>query len=151
MRKPIISKSSITPQEKLKDLLSQTIDDNGCMIWTRCLNTDGYPHMLGNVKVHRLVYELNSGENIKGLVVRHTCDNPKCINPNHLLKGTPRENMMDRNERSGNGIAKLTKDQVRAIRLLDGKFMRTEIANMFGVSPQTISSLLLGKHWKHVA
>lgn len=150
MRKPIISKTSITPEEKLKDLLSQTTDDNGCMIWTRCLNTDGYPHMLGNVKVHRLVYELKSGEDIRGLCVRHTCDNPKCINPDHLVKGTPRENMMDRNERTGNGWAKLTKDQVRAIRLLDGKFMRIEIAEMFGVKPQTISSILLGKHWKHV-
>ena len=135
-------------------ILSHTKPNGECLEWTRCFNTDGYPRAAfdgyANGKVHRVVYELSSGENIDGLVVRHTCDNPRCINPKHLIKGTPRENMMDRNERTGNGWAKLTKDQVRAIRLLDGKFMKIEIAEMFGVSPQTISSIIRGKHWKHV-
>lgn len=135
-------------------ILSHTKPNGECLEWTRCFNTDGYPRAAFdgyvNGKVHRVVYELSSGENIDGLVVRHTCDNPRCINPKHLIKGTPRENMMDRNERTGNGWAKLTKDQVRAIRLLNGKFMQIEIAEMFGVRPQTISSIIRGKHWKHV-
>lgn len=129
-------------------------DDNGCLIWQRCFNTDGYPRALidknANAKVHRVVYELFNNELLGDYVVRHTCDNPKCLNPKHLIKGTARQNVEDRNERSGNGAAKLTKDQVKAIRSLANEFSRKQLAEMFNVDSRTISSIILFKHWKHV-
>ena len=94
--KRIISKESVTNEQKLTDLLANTVYEDECRIWTRCLNTDGYPHMFGNVKVHRLVYQLSTGEDIEGYVIRHTCDKPKCINPNHLLKGSFADNGNDK-------------------------------------------------------
>ena len=135
-------------------ILSYTKENNGCMEWVRCLNTDGYPRacVQGNVntKVHRLVFELVHGTLLQGEVVRHKCDNPKCINPDHLEKGTNLDNIRDKNERSGNGQAKLSKDQVRAIRELSDKFKRKELAEMFNVDQRTISSIVLRRHWKHV-
>ncbi len=141
--------------KKDKDLLLSYTKLNGeCLEWTRCFNTDGYPRAAfdgyTNGKVHRVIYEIVHGPIEKGLVIRHTCDNPKCINPNHLIKGTNYENIVDRNIRSGNGRAKLTKTQVIAIRELANKFSRTEIAKIFNVDSRTVSSIILGHHWKHV-
>ena len=74
---------------------------DGCMVWTRCLNTDGYPRAningSSNGKVHREVFFLANGYYPE--VVRHTCDNPRCINPEHLLGGSMTENMKDRSDR----------------------------------------------------
>lgn len=72
-----------------------------CLVWTRCLNTDGYPRALvngnANGKVHREVFHHFNG--YYPPVVRHTCDNPKCINPEHLSAGDPTSNMADRRNR----------------------------------------------------
>lgn len=54
------------------------------------------------VRLHRLVYCSHNGfelKDIAGLVIRHTCDNPRCINPKHLLSGTTADNNRDRAER----------------------------------------------------
>jgi len=140
----------------LNKILSYTVQEKDCLVWTRCFNTDGYPRAAidghFNGKVHRIVYELVTGEDITGLVVRHTCDNPRCINPDHLLKGTPIDNVNDRDSRQRNGWAKITHDEVRAIRELykTGKFTQAKLGNMFNLSPSTISSLVRGRHWRHV-
>ncbi len=130
------------------------VNTEGCMIWTNCLNTDGYARALykgdANGKVHRIIYELTTGEDITGKVIRHSCDTPSCINPEHLLVGTPKENMEDRGRRERHGNAKLTHEQVREIRILAKYINQTEIARKFNIDPRTVSSLLKGHHWKHV-
>lgn len=143
----IFSKSSITNEDNLKDLLSQTHNENGCFVWDRSRNTDGYPRMGGNVKVHRLVYELSSGEDIKGLVVRHTCDNPKCINPEHLLKGTPRDNVQDRVDR-GRYRQVVTLSVVQKVnKLLDTKLLLCkEISKIIGIDARRVSDIKNGKY-----
>lgn len=47
------------------------------------------------VWAHRLSYEITKGEIPKGMLIRHTCDNPLCINPDHLILGTPKDNHDD--------------------------------------------------------
>lgn len=142
MRKRIINKSSTTDAEIVSDLLAQTVDEDGCFIWTRCFNSDGYPRMYGNVKVHRLIYQKVTGENIDEKVIRHTCDNPKCINPKHLLSGSHQENMMDRDVR-GRGYRVVTKDIVLKTKtLLSTKvFTNKEIANIVGIDPRRVSDI----------
>lgn len=85
----------------LSEILSHTIKVGNCLEWQRCFNSDGYPRAVidgdSNTKVHRKVFELVNG--FKPPVVRHTCDNIKCINPDHLLPGTPSENTKDRDTR----------------------------------------------------
>src|SRR3970282_283530 len=99
MPSAIIKKTSYTSEQKLQDLLSNTVQEGDCLVWTRCFHTDGYARIAGNVKIHRYVFELTTGEDIQGFVIRHTCDNIRCINPDHLLKGTFGDNGNDKFER----------------------------------------------------
>lgn len=110
---------------------------------------------------HRVVYCRTHGvtyESISGKVVRHTCDNPRCINPEHLLLGTYADNSNDMvtRGRSKRGAThwnnKLTPVQVAEIRL---RFKArcphngaTALASEFGVSPQHVSALVKGVSWE---
>ena len=85
-----------------------------------------------------------------GLLVRHTCDNPPCVNPRHLLAGTVADNSRDMMER-GRSPAKLTRPQVASIKrgLLDGKDRRA-LASETGVSKSTIDAIATGRVWSRV-
>jgi HNH endonuclease len=68
---------------------------NGCQEWNGTRNEDGYG-LFGERRVHRLVYEHHKGQRLDpSTIVRHTCDNPPCGNPDHLLIGDHQDNMRD--------------------------------------------------------
>ena len=139
----------------LQWVLSNTVNNGECLEWIRCLNSDGYPrmHWKGNCngKVHRIVYELVHGELPEGHCIRHICDNPKCINPEHLLLGTAADNMADRDSRERHGKSKLSHTDVRAIRVLcRAGFKNVQISRMYGIDARTVSSIKHGHHWKHI-
>ncbi len=70
-------------------------NENGCWICTSHKTTGiGYIRK-GNSTMHRFIYEEMFGEIPKGMVVMHTCDNRKCINPEHLKLGTHHDNNQD--------------------------------------------------------
>jgi len=140
--KRIISKHSVTDEQKLTDLLSCTTPNGECMEWTRCFNTDGYPRMANNVKIHRLVNQLYTGKDNHGLVVRHTCDNIKCINPLHLIVGTNIDNIKDRVDRN-RSYKVITKDVVAKVKaLLATKFLaHREIADIVGIDIRRVSDI----------
>lgn len=124
-----------------------------------------YKKIGGRVRLlHRLVYVAAHGlnlEDITGLVVRHTCDNPRCINPEHLLIGTHADNMRDKMERGrgrwlrgeAHSGAKLTKEQVVLIRNLyiprDREVGCRALARRFNISPNQVSLIVNGKSWQH--
>lgn len=145
----IIQKTSTTQQQILSDLLRHTTERGECLEWNGCFNTDGYPRMVyarnPNIKVHRFVAELHYRQDITGQVVRHSCDNPKCINPSHLILGTPIENVQDRVER-GRTYKVITKDVVlKTKKLLASKVLnQKEIAVLVGIDQRRVSDINCG-------
>lgn len=131
--------------------------NSGCWIWTgRVLaKAGGYGRLdvAGvDVRAHRLSYELFKGPIPDGLMVRHQCDNPPCVNPDHLVLGTQTDNMGDAVERlrmprgSKHHNAKLTEAEVALIR--NDKRSGRALARILGVSEQTISGIRNGHTWR---
>jgi hypothetical protein len=88
--------------------------NSGCTLWLGGQNRHGYGYIsIGGrtVGTHRAAYELAHGPVSAGLVIRHHCDNPPCINPNHLTPGTRADNSHDmriRGRQGKRGAASIT-------------------------------------------
>ena len=137
------------------DPIKYQINNNGCHICiSHALDKDGYPRVYRhnkNWRMSRYVWsQFNNREIPEGYLVMHTCDNPNCINPNHLRLGTHRDNMLDRQLKgrtrkgSENGKAKLTEEQVYHIKFVATESAK-ELATGYNVSPYTIRSIKRGE------
>jgi len=76
--------------------------DDECWPWKLAPDSGGYGKMYVNgtmMRAHVLSFTIHNGPVPRSLVVRHTCDNPICVNPSHLLLGTNRDNSYDMLER----------------------------------------------------
>ena len=137
-----------------------------CINWSKGLTHNGYGLTTRNNKTyraHRLVYcdyHNIDHSDIKGQVVRHTCDNRKCINPEHLVIGTHQDNMDDRAVRNrtakgeAHGRAKLSEVDIKTIR---NRYIRGSkehgllaIAKDFGVTKPTVSNIINRHNWQSV-
>lgn len=151
-------------QERFLAFLPTDRNEDECWLWMGARDKDGYGWISingKNVHAHRLSYELSYGPITVGLLIRHECDNPPCVNPRHLLEGTHFDNVQDSVRRGRHKSyftmhrgkdhprmsAKLTEDQVRLIRNEINVGCR-EFGRIFSVSHQTISDIRNGKKWK---
>lgn len=139
---------------------------NDCIPHSGYTSVKGYGKQMLDGKVvycHRVAYCTHNGvtlESIKGMQVRHTCDNPECVNPLHLLIGTHQDNQNDKveRERQVKGIdvhtVKLTEDDVRNIRQVyvprHKLYGACALGRQYGVSNSTIDRIVKYKIWKHV-
>lgn len=138
-----------------------------CWVITSRLRPDGYGYIsVKNKRVlcHRFVYGEMVGEVTEGLCVLHRCDNPPCVNPDHLFVGTQIENMLDRDRKGRTGVEKrwgeksgaavLTEKQVKEIRAYYRKGVIGRgcyvIAKKYKVAASTIYAIVKGEHWFHV-
>ena len=97
------------------------------------------------------------GEILDGLMVLHTCDNPSCVNPEHLFLGTNQDNMDDKvskNRQSklngkDNGRAKLDMDDVKQMRddYESGKFSYRELVNKYKISQTQVARIVKNESW----
>lgn len=110
----------------------------------------GYLHYGRNVRAHRVSYAIENGCLPPGLQICHRCDNPACVNPNHLFAGSAQENSHDcvKKGRHVSAMTKFTDKQVMAIRE-DNRNYR-DIAKDYGVHDKTISYMKRGLSYKHV-
>lgn len=122
------------------------------------LGIDGYGKMKDcnkTVRAHRFSYEFYNGREIpKGLIVRHSCDNPACVNPSHLVLGTVRDNTADafsRGRRSGrkglkSNFAKYPDEIIRDVLVIAKTGLsQAKIARLFGMSQPYVCNLLTKK------
>jgi hypothetical protein len=133
-----------------------------CWEWTGCLEIAGYGKLRvngKNIKAHRFSYQLHKGEIPDGMFILHSCDNPKCIRPDHLSIGTHAENMRDMinknrdNKAKGSaaGQAKLTENQVIEIKQkLNLGIKQKIIAQEYNIDDSNISRIKTGKNWAHI-
>lgn len=131
--------------------------DAGCILWNGAVNKAGYG-TLGGPLAHRVAYELSYGQIPHGMCVLHRCDNPPCVNHEHLFLGTHRDNVDDKvaknRQHKGEKMpqAKLTDSAVLEIRRLweSGSFTQQALANQFSVNRPAISKIVLRQRWKHI-
>lgn len=149
-----------TPAQLVARLRSSVrLSHTGCLEWTEARDTKGYGRIAFEGKwqhAHRLSYEFLVAPIPEGLCIMHRCDNPCCINPDHLTPGTKADNARDkvmkgrqrRHHGDNNPNARLTADAVRAIR--ESKEMGITLASLYGVTPTSISDARRGKTWSHL-
>lgn len=133
--------------------------ENECWEFKGFKNKDGYGKMSkGNSKLdsaHRISYRIHKGEIPEGMVILHTCDNPACCNPNHLLLGTQNDNIQDmmRKRRfikhSGAKASKFTGKQIKEIRdkYTGKRGEKLKLSKEYNCSPTTITNIL--NNWKN--
>lgn len=125
-----------------------------CWIWNGARNGRGYGKVCfesnPNATAHRSSYQLFKGPIADGLSVCHSCDNPSCVNPDHLWLGTIQDNKKDQIDKNRGGV-KLKANQVLEIRkMYEYGIGSLTIAKLFKVTCGTISSIAKRRIWKHI-
>ena len=139
-----------------------------CWEWTAGKSPSGYGYIWNGctfLRAHRVSCEIFVGLIPDGLIVRHKCDNPGCVNPYHLEIGTQADNMRDMMTRgrqakgSENGRAKLGEPEVALIKEFLTRHPPVSgpnggqcnfLARWFGVSRQTVSHVHTQRRWTHI-
>lgn len=156
--------------------LSKFERGGGCWNWKAGKNPKGYGVFrlgLKQVRANRLSWTQHRGPIPEGLMVCHRCDNPACVNPDHLWLGTAADNLGDmaakgraaKGDQNGarlypervargekQGLSKLSESQVLSIReeYAAGGISKDALGRKFGVTGSTIRFIVTRKTWKHL-
>lgn len=147
----------------IRDLFWSKVNRSGeCWLWTGPTSPFGYGKwtvLAKYVAAHRVAYFLHHGELNHDLKVLHTCDNPSCVNPYHLVQGTQADNVADmcnKGRQSGGGCrgtthfnSRFTEEDVlamRRIRYETGDSYK-KIADRFNTHPTTVYQIVKRINW----
>jgi len=145
----------------IKNFWRAVTKTENCWLWRKTKHGYGSLSVKGKpMRAHRFSWMIHNGPIESDLCVLHKCDNPRCVNPDHLFLGTRHENNKDRDMKhrtkvpvgANNGNAKLTESDVRTIRnkLDDGNSLAS-IGKEYGVTWQTIQAIKNRKTWDHLS
>ncbi len=137
--------------------------ENECWHWNGSKKPSGHGIVTTNryfnerTQAHRLAYLWEYGDFDRSKIIRHTCDNPSCVNPNHLIIGTHSDNIRDYCERqlpykdTERLDRILNKEAVKVIKwyLKQGTTAR-KLAKLYKVHESTIKGIKSGKNWSHI-
>lgn len=142
------------------------VDKSGpCWEWTAAKSSFGHGRFRVNgnlVSPHRMSWEMSNGGIPEGVWVLHKCDNPSCVNPDHLFLGDRADKMKDAANKgrldhrryargAGNASAKMTRGDIVQIRgMYRSGVKQRDIADAFGVHQTTVSKIVNKKRWAHV-
>ena len=136
-----------------------------CWNWTGDARPNGYGRIsIGTVAegcdgAHRVSWKLANKQDIpKGMHIMHKCDNPLCVNPNHLELGTAKQNTQDMIRKGSkrtvaplgteNGKSLLDAEKVLLIR--SSNLNHAALGRQLGVSPNCIRGVRIGRTWTHI-
>jgi hypothetical protein len=127
-----------------------------CWLWIGAKKATGYGYtsLSGKgVRAHRASWEIHRGPIPDGLCVLHKCDNPPCVNPDHLFLGTQQDNMTDKYNKGRQNIPSGQAHYNCKLSISDRQFIKeyprthmkdgsgAKLAKMFGVAPSVISTI----------
>ena len=146
----------IPSESKFWSLVEKT---DGCWKWLGSFDKDGYPNFWDGdnqkmMRGHQYSAELHLGDR-KGKCVLHKCDNPSCVNPDHLFFGTHLDNQHDKVSKNrhakgeSQGHHKLTETQVREIRHRRSDSYKI-ICKEFDLAPSTVYRIWHSQSWSHI-
>lgn len=117
---------------------------NSCWLWTGCVN-HGYPRFQinkKNISAHRFIYESSNGQIPDGFLIRHSCYEKLCVNPDHLLLGTCKEVMLDLHKKKVPQEKRLSDFEIKEILSLSKLIGPISLSNKFRVSVPVILKIL---------
>ena len=129
--------------------------DNGCWEWKNYRDKDGYGQFFidkrPSIPAHRASWILFIGKIPKGICVLHKCDNPPCVNLEHLFLGTKRDNAEDRKLKDrgirGEKVNTNLLNRNQVIEIRTSSINKKELALKFNVSQTTIYDIKNGRSW----
>lgn len=158
-----------------KKLLNNVLIDesNKCWEWVGAKSSEGYgrynyqvDRKQKHMAAHRLSYTLFIGPIKDKFFVCHKCDNPCCVNPDHLFLGTHKENMDDMRHKGRsnykfahrenrfigekNGRVVLSEGDVIKVLQMRGHASERDVARTFNVAHSSIRRIWIGATWKHI-
>lgn len=135
---------------------------DGCWLWMGGRDQDGYGIFKGEVggvmfvRAHRFSHAFHTGDLLHGMHILHSCDNPSCVNPDHLSSGTNADNMRDKIAKGraraapGDKSGRAVLSEAQAIAIMKDARATTQIAAEYNVTAATVRDIKNRNSWKHL-